>query len=804
MRKHLLEIIIVILIISGAALVLATGYFSYKGISSIVATISKEAKPDNKLMLIRDIAAGLEQADNSIRVFGFTGDESDLKPYRKLLDSIDIQIEQLRNTSGNDGQFQTKIDSITILIEQKFAVWNEMITLYNSNVALQFLDTISEQLESKVESDSLRKNRSFLKKIFKRQKKEELDEESLIKNIEQFREEDKQYAMRIKSKEQQLSSTNRQLTLRLFNLINKIKSEERQARLIRAKKAEQLADETYYWIGWFTLSGTLSALVVILVVSIYIRKTRASQKSLIKSKAEAENLAKAKESFVANISHEIRTPMNVISGFVNQLLAKPLDETTNGIVEIIKSSSDHLVRIINDVLDFSKLQAGKMKLEPTHFKVQDLMNEIGLLFEKQAADKNNTLVINKSHQLPDVLYGDPVRLKQILINLIGNAIKFTNSGLINAELDADEIKNMDFKLILTVKDNGIGIDKDNLEKIFEDFTQADNNSARKYGGTGLGLSIVKKITEIHQGTIEVDSQKNMGSSFIVRLPYKKGDSAKTEDIKTQTIKLPEGLNKKHILIVDDEIYNRKLIGTILKRWEVPFDEAEDGKETIEKIKKNPYDLILMDVNMPDTNGVEVARIIRNSLKIPSEKTAIVLTTATTFSPEEINDYKSMGIDGYLPKPFSENELLGIINETLFPEEPEQDVYGSKKVTSYSAGDKIVNLDELNRFAGNDQNFVQEMLQKFMESFEKGINEMKASLETDYQKAGHTAHKLASPSRHIGAEILVKTLKEIEAMDNGADQIETIRSKIDILETDYKKVKDQIILHLENISNQTGK
>jgi len=655
-----------------------------------------------------------------------------------------------------------------------------------------------------VESDSLRKNRKFFKKIFKRQKEEDLDEEKIIKDIEQFKEEGKQYNLEAKKKEIKLAGTSSELTARLYNLINKIKEEERIGRQIKAKEADTLAAETYRLIGWLSLSGTLSALLVIIVLAIYIRKTRASQKALEASKLQTENLAQTKEMFMANVSHEIRTPMNAISGFVDQLLKKPLEENISGTLNIIKSSSDHLVKVINEVLDFSKLQSGKMSLEAVHFSSSALLHEIKWLFGKKADEKEIGFIIEKGLNLPETLYGDVVRLKQILINLISNAIKFTKEGNVKVIVDAEDINDQNFILGIVVEDTGIGIDKKNLEKIFEDFTQAEKETTRKYGGTGLGLSIVKKLIGLQNGSIGVESIKNKGSRFTCNIPYKLGDSSKIEE--TRIIipdKLPEEIRKKHILIADDEIYNRKLISSILKKWKVSYDEAEDGQQAIEMLKTRHYDFIILDIQMPGADGFEVTQFIRQSLKRTSDETAIILSSAAVVGKEDFIHYKSLGINSYLPKPFTEELLLAtfadIYSKTIVPTENKE----LEAVIKNSENSKVVNLEELYRFAGNDIEFVKEMLNNFIESFEKGLAEMKKSIsDNNLDSINNIAHKMASPCRHIGADKLLEFIKNAEHESQLKSEAPQIKKILTDIENEYQLVKKQLIDHILKLENKT--
>ncbi|HPE57973.1 MAG TPA: ATP-binding protein [Bacteroidales bacterium] len=800
MRKHGFEIIVGLLVSASVLLVLAVGYFSYLRISAIIDGIHAETQPDEKLAMIKKIATDLDHAENSVRLYGLTKNKSDINSFNKVITSLDEQITGLQSKGAGNNLLQNNLDTIGNLISEKVYVWREMIALYNTNVAELYLDTISTQLESKIESDSIRKNRGILKKIFQRQKKQELNEEKIISDIEQFKVEDKKYADRIRQKELQLARTNNQLTQKIYTLLDKMEEQELDERLHRAEKARLLAEETYTYIGGFIISATLLGLIVIFVILNYVRKRRKSQQALIKAKDEAENLAKTKEMFIANVSHEIRTPMNVISGFVNQLLNNRAADGVKDTLKIIQSSSDHLVRIINDILDFSKLESGKMKLEQTDFNPAEVMNEVLMLFNGKAAENHTSLQSKVDENFPEALVGDPIRLKQILINLVGNAIKFTKNGTVTFSIKAEDHISNNLVMLLTVEDTGIGIDQDKIDKIFEDFTQAEKDTSRKFGGTGLGLSIVKQLVDLHNGKIKVVSQKNQGSKFICKIPYKVGNISNMVSIASEHFEIPDELKQKKVLIVDDEAYNRKLIKTILDKWGVLSEEAEDGMEAIELVKNRKYDFILMDVRMPGLDGFKVTRFIRQTLNINPNQTAIILISAGTVNQDQIESYKQQGINDYLPKPFAESLLLNSMNEFLKTGVIAAPKKGEKIDTQTTNSEAAINLLELYRVADNDSNFVKEMLERFIESFEQGMESIKSGLlRQEWEQIGNAAHKMASPCRHIGAKHLLNNLKKIESLADEKGGMDTIQNLIPELEHEYEVVKKQITEHIASLS-----
>lgn len=797
MKQFFLKLTIGFFVITGVALVLATGYYAYTGISSIVETIYKESKPDVKLSLIQTLATDLEKAENSIRLFTYSKNNKDLNPYYKLIRGVDYQIGGLRQEGAQNQQFLANIDTVNDLIKKKIRVWKDMLPLYNVKHAEQYLDTISKKLESKIEHDSLRKNRNIFKKIFKRSEKLEIDEDKIIRDIEQAKDEDSLVRAKIRKKEIQLASANNKLTKQLYSLISRIKEEEIKSRAIKAAEVEEMAEDTYRWIGWFAFSATMSLLIVIFVIFRYIKKSARYQAALVKAKNEAESLARAKELFVANVSHEVRTPLNVISGFVNQLLGKQHESSVRKSLNIIKSSSDHLVRIINDILDFSKLEAGKMKLEPVNFKLREVIDEVCLLFENRAVEKGLAFNVDINNNVPDNLVGDSVRLKQILINLLGNAIKFTHIGEIGLIVTSEMKNENQFDLIIKVTDTGIGIAEDKTEAIFNDFTQVEGTEG-KYGGTGLGLSIVKKIIDLNNGEIKISSKVNKGTEIFCKIPFVIGNPTNAGNEPVQEIIVPAEIKSLRMLIADDEKFNRELIVTILTKWNVVFDEAENGRQAVEKATEVDFDVILMDKRMPVMDGLKAASQIRQNSGNNKKQAAIILITAESLSREDKKDLGEFGINASLSKPFTEEELLKLLIKLSKSNVSIITKNRNDAVSEKDSDQTRLDLSNLSRIADGDETFVIEMLEKFIETFETGYKNLVSFIEKkDFTEAGNVAHKMVSPSRYIGAKALVKNLKEIETGAGTSISYDDLLDMADKTNSEFEKIKEQILKYIAN-------
>ncbi len=380
----------------------------------------------------------------------------------------------------------------------------------------------------------------------------------------------------------------------------------------------------------------------------------------------AADTVKAKQQFLSNMSHEIRTPMNAIIGFTNVVLKTKLDDTQKQYIHAIKSSGDALIVLINDILDLAKVDAGKMIFEHTPFNLLASVSETLHLFKTKVQEKNLELVPEYGKNIPEVLVGDPMRLRQIILNLVGNAIKFTAQGkvVVRIRMLKEHAKKVTLEFIVT--DTGIGIHQNQLAHIFDDFVQAADQNSRIYGGTGLGLAIVKKLVELQGGNLIVDSKFGEGSSFGFVLDFKKPEAEILAVIEEKTESKPQTLRTK-VLVVEDIPLNQLLIKILLADFGFEFDIVSNGKFAIEKLSQkdaygpvNKYDIILMDLQMPEMNGFEATDYIRKKMKLQIPIIALTAHVTTV----DIEKSKSYGMDDYISKPIDEKLLYNKIMACL--------------------------------------------------------------------------------------------------------------------------------------------
>ena len=380
--------------------------------------------------------------------------------------------------------------------------------------------------------------------------------------------------------------------------------------------------------------------------------------ALVQAKEDAEESARVKEQFLANMSHEIRTPMNGVKGMADLLIDSPISDTQKKWVNIIKTSADNLLVIINDILDFSKIESGKLQLTDGVIHLQQVLDTMVTNLEPKWKQEKGLVVAQKiDDNVPPSFIADPVRFNQILLNLFSNAIKFTYRGsiVIGGEvLDETDDK---MKLRFWVKDTGIGIPREKFEDIFTVFTQATGDTTRKFGGTGLGLSISKQLVEMQGGRMSLESELDKGSTFAFEMWFKKNQThtlPASEELNQGTQKVPELTMRPRVLLAEDNDVNQLLVQTLLGQWNFDVDVAENGQKAVDMLQATHYSLVLMDVHMPELDGYEATRAIRQ-LEGSKSKIPIIAMTASALKGEA-EKCIAAGMDDYISKPFNKNML----------------------------------------------------------------------------------------------------------------------------------------------------
>ncbi len=491
----------------------------------------------------------------------------------------------------------------------------------------------------------------------------------------------------------------------------------------------------------------------------------------------AENAVKSKQQFLSNMSHEIRTPMNAIIGFTKVVLKTKLTAKQKEYLTAIKMSGDSLIVLINDILDLAKVDAGKMIFEKIAFKLDTSISAMIHVFETKIQEKNLQLIKKYDKRIPKVVVGDPVRLHQIILNLISNAVKFTTEGeiavsvqLLNEDKDKATIE-------FAVTDTGIGIAKEKLEHIFENFQQASSDTARLYGGTGLGLAIAKQLVEAQGGSISVKSKINKGSTFSFVLSFLK-TKAEAES-ETEIVGLNTEIKDIKVLIVEDIALNQLLMKTLLDDFGFEHDIAENGKIAIEKLKNKVYDVILMDLQMPVMNGFEATEYIRK--KLNSNIPVIALTADVT--TVDLAKCKAVGMNDYIAKPVDERLLYSKIAGVVKPPM----VIGINKETIEGVSKKLkrTNLNYLNRCTKSDPSLMMEMITAYLIQTPALIKTMKQSQkDKDWDSLQAAVHKMIPSFSIMGInadfESMAKKVQEYSRTKQQTDKLPDLVLQLEIV------------------------
>ena len=470
-----------------------------------------------------------------------------------------------------------------------------------------------------------------------------------------------QLTLGIRDQQSQVATLKRYLAQPSFDkpatltLLSSMLQEEKSLLHTRIMENQTMRKKTAYGLLAGRIGAALLVLVILWQLNKDITRRKKIQEHLEKAIFEAQAAKQMQEQFLANMSHEIRTPMNGIKGMTDLLLDTPLSQKQQELAGTIKSSANNLLVIINDILDFSKIKAGKLNIEKIDFSLKDVLNNIASIFEHRIKKKGLRFQLDLSPDIPGRLTGDPYRLNQVLINLVGNAIKFTEQGQIVVRVAVQKKADQEIILSFSVTDTGIGISPESLPHIFESFSQAGEGGNHRYGGTGLGLTICKQLLHLQGGDITATSTRGTGSTFSFNIPYSYSDNPlSSESSPAVTIyDYSNLLTGRRFLVAEDNEINQRLIDYVLTKAGGTVQLANNGVQAIDYLKDDKaFDLIIMDLQMPEMDGYETTEYIRKDLQM---STPIIAMTATAMAGEHIQCLRS-GMNEYMTKPFEFADL----------------------------------------------------------------------------------------------------------------------------------------------------
>ena len=492
-------------------------------------------------------------------------------------------------------------------------------------------------------------------------------------------------------------------------------------------------------------------------------KAEAEKKEAEKQRRRAEQSERAEQQFLANMSHEIRTPMNAVMGMTNLLLQKAPRENQLMYLHSIRQSSEALLVILNDILDISKIQAGRLELELTGLNLPNILEQVRATLQFRAEEKGLDLNVDCDPGIPPILIGDPVRLQQVLLNLAGNAVKFTEKGRVSMAVQLSSKQNQNCRLYFEVQDTGIGMSSEQLSIVFERFRQASGDTTRKYGGTGLGLTISKQLVEQFGGKLEASSAAGKGSKFWFEINLKIG-TKQDRNIETAARDAAYTLRGLRILLAEDNKFNRIVAEETLELLipDVDVTSAENGREALDLVQAERFDVVLMDVSMPVMDGIEATKAIR-ALPPPLNAIPIIAFTASV-TKKEVRRCLGSGMNGCVPKPFKDTELIQALMAVVAPEDTpgladESVLTLANKPAPATTSNPLAFLEEL---TGNKPDRIRKYLALYLESATTSLPRIEAALDAgDREELRRMVHTIKPQLRMLGMEKMAEQAQEIE-------------------------------------------
>ncbi|MDH7446061.1 hybrid sensor histidine kinase/response regulator [Aquimarina sp. 2201CG14-23] len=738
-----------------------------------------ERKNDNneKLVLVGEAITGLYEAESLTRNIIQTSDTEKFAAYKIKIDSIITTIDQVAGMSFDEFQ-SNKIDSIKILIDSKNENFEKLIAIYEQQKEKGLKENVIDQLKKSskeygnyLDLDKRIKDynpatKKLIKNLLnwsKKDNEERLTSQTLdsvanhfYKVLIEVEEKERRYERQITARENKLLKNDQIITKQLRDLMAAIEDSERKEYLAKLERSNNILDKTSNFIIIITAISLLIAIIFLYLITRDVSKSQKYRNELEAEKVYKESLLKTRESLINTVTHDLRSPLNTVIGYSDLLEKTGLNNKQKHYLSHLKKSSDYILHLVNDLLDLSKLEAGRMIIEELPFSPKKLIeNTISSIIPVNDTKKLE-IFINSEKELNKQYLGDPFRIKQVLTNLVNNAYKFTDLGSIT--IDSKIVQNglAEKELIVSVKDTGIGITQEQQKYIFEEFSQGDDDTEKKYGGFGLGLAITKKIIKLLNGKITLESQLEKGSDFTFCIPIKLAKTQILEE-ENEAIEIQHFTNKK-VLIVDDDLSQLDLTSEVVSLMSLSYDICENGVDAINLLNKNKYNLILTDIQMPKMDGFELLNTIQKNANY-SDIPIIALSGRTDTSSIE---YKQAGFSGSLRKPYAPKDLMELIASLLKIDAVD---LGYENQITDQEEDATYSLNDLMLFAQGDSDSLYAILETFYSSTINNIEELKSAMENnEIDQIKKIAHKMLPMFKQIKAKEVIPILDKLEHPD----------------------------------------
>ncbi|HMI06621.1 MAG TPA: ATP-binding protein [Flavobacterium sp.] len=735
-----------------------------------IAIPDKEVNAENKKIIqISNAIAVLYASETVGRNSILTGSSKDYDEYNKILDSVNIQIEEIKTQS--DPVQLGKLDTIQDLLKRKRNSINEIILFRNYydqkntfDRAVGQIYKVKDSLNKRVKPIQFKSNtqmRQFLNNVLTKKQMDSLSRlpvsnEQLTSGIEKMLTQviirDNKMKYELFRKEQKLQDENRIISDQLRIVLSSLEKEILQKSYAKINKSKATINNTIKIIAWV---GAITFLLLIIFGGIIIRDLTISQnyrKQLETLNDEKEDLLRSKTMLLATVTHDIQTPLGSVIGFSDLLKNTETTPKQQQYLDNIKHSSHYILKLVNDLLDFSKLENNKIAIEKVSFNFKDLIENICKPLEQNALNKNIELRCDVEEELNGNFISDPYRIKQILTNLISNAIKFTQEGSVEV---IGKIERQ--RIVVSVIDTGIGIAKNEQDAVFKEFTQAHSGIEKKFGGTGLGLTIAKRMLQLLDGDISLESEEGQGSIFTIAIPAVKSETANQREIPVQKPTMDTGfLRDKKILIVDDDAMQLSLMKEIFANYPVSVTAISDASKVKSVLESENFDMVLSDIQMPKIDGFELVRIIRNNNNPKIAALPIIaLSGKRDLNPE---DFMDRGFTSWHPKPLRLEELLQLMKAIFRNEKPPVNFVREK----HESNGKPFDLKSLNQFTQNDPNALRMIVENFADSTKENCEVLKsAAAEMDANKMADIAHKMIPMLKQMEAWSISELLEPLE-------------------------------------------
>ncbi|WP_286913400.1 hybrid sensor histidine kinase/response regulator [Flavobacterium sp. UBA4197] len=742
-------------------------WYIYSEILKIATPKETASEENKKILMISNVVTNLYASEAVGRAAMLTESKSSIREYHRLLDSINAEIETIK-TDAEENQL-AKFDSIQMLLQKKRRSISEILNFRkkyshenNLDKAITKIYNVKDSLVLNFQPISRARNnsqiRKFLDNVLNPHQRDSLSilpvsNDSLVLAFEKIISDVVTKENRIKSqlfmREQKLLDENRVISDQLRNVLTSVEKEILQKSYQKINDSKYAISKTTKNIAWI---GAAALLLVLLFGLIIIRDLNINQKyrqQLERLNSEKEDLLRSKTMLLATVTHDIQTPLGSVIGFSDLLKNTPVTPKQLQYLDNIRHSSHYILKLVNDLIDFSKLENNKIKIETINFNFKDLIENTCQPLVPNATNKGIQLRWDVPEELDALYISDPYRIKQVLTNLVTNAIKFTQEGSVSVSVskDADWIS-------IAVTDTGIGIPKNKQKAVFKEFTQAHSGIEKKFGGTGLGLTIAKRIMELLGGSISLESKEHTGSTFTVKIPNVKAPDQNRHSVSDNQEKKYDYLENKQLLIVDDDPMQLKLMEEIFANYPVSVTTTTDASKVVALLKQNHFDLVLSDIQMPKMDGFELVEKIKQDASI-REIPVIALTGKRDLIQE---DFIRKGFITFHPKPIQLDKLLQQLQAIFEGNTPVEIKYD----TAVESTEKLYDLSSLNQFTQNDKTALNNIIKVFIKSSTENMEALNtAAQNNDWDAVAQLAHRLIPMLKQMEAYAIVDRLIPLE-------------------------------------------